>query len=649
MNNSNITTKIFILTSAVALILITISSVLMMSQIPVIQENVVTEKMESLKNLLHSEIEAKKNVGLTNALSIASNENISRAVKIDDRELATKTISSISTLFKNNTNFKNVKIHLHTKDIKSYLRSWKPDKHGDELSSFRGTLVEIKRTKKAFVSFEAGRAGLVLRGVSPLMSKGEYVGSLEFIQGLNSVAKSFDKEGLAFMLLMNNDLLNIATKASTAPSVGNYKLSQEFVNQKFLKASQNIDFEALLKDGVYNDEQFYYTYVHVKDFNNKNLGIFLIAEDTKEVNFAVEASENMIYKSIINMIIIGVILFALIFVILQKLVFKRISKLQVLMEDAIQNNDLTIRAKVTARDEIGSIKICFNTFMDSVSKLVLEAKSSAQENASVSEELSNTSVQISKNIDHSVKIIHETVSRNDQLKMILDVSVTSAEVTEGDISNAQSILHEAKNEITSMTQKVLLTSEAQNELSAKLAALSNEAEQVKEVLTVISDIAEQTNLLALNAAIEAARAGEHGRGFAVVADEVRKLAERTQKSLSEINITVQTIVQSISESSTQILDNTSEIEGLVDVSENASLKINASSNIMDKASEAAKDSSKVSMDIAKNIDVVMSDMHNISEHMDSNLNSANEISSASEHLYKLTDSLNDKLEEFKTD
>jgi len=103
------------------------------------------------------------------------------------------------------------------------------------------------------------------------------------------------------------------------------------------------------------------------------------------------------------------------------------------------------------------------------------------------------------------------------------------------------------------SQNTQTTSDATHEITSSINSMVDQAtevgtqsQEIKNVITIIGDIADQTNLLALNAAIEAARAGEHGRGFAVVADEVRKLAERTQKSLADINISVNTLVQSIS-------------------------------------------------------------------------------------------------------
>jgi methyl-accepting chemotaxis protein len=104
--------------------------------------------------------------------------------------------------------------------------------------------------------------------------------------------------------------------------------------------------------------------------------------------------------------------------------------------------------------------------------------------------------------------------------------------------------------------------------------LAEQTAQIRSIIEMIKDIAEQTNLLALNAAIEAARAGEHGRGFAVVADEVRKLAERTQKSLAEIDVTISVVVQSVSTASDNIKENSQKV---IDLNENA-IKISSLAN-----------------------------------------------------------------------
>ncbi len=314
----------------------------------------------------------------------------------------------------------------------------------------------------------------------------------------------------------------------------------------------------------------------------------------------------------------------------------------------VKTKDLTHTITLRGKNELTEVADNINALTNAIRSTFATSQHSSSENLSVATELSATTLSIAKQAEDASKIVDqttknanlikeemgETVARTNEVsQMAMDASIN--------LSSAQDVL---KQTIESLNQTVE-TDEAMNE---KLNSLTHEAEQVKNVLTVISDIADQTNLLALNAAIEAARAGEHGRGFAVVADEVRKLAERTQKSLVETNATVNVIVQSIIDMSEQMNNNVDRMEKLSKLSSEAENQTDKAVNTLRATVEGMHEVAHKAENNSKRNDMIIDEINKISVMSASNVRSVEEIASAAEHLHHVAAEMTAQISTYKT-
>ena len=251
------------------------------------------------------------------------------------------------------------------------------------------------------------------------------------------------------------------------------------------------------------------------------------------------ANTSLISTGVILAVVVTVLLFGTAVPIVRGIKQSIDDVVRSLKDIAQENGDLTVRIETKSEDEIGELVYWFNQFMDKLQGVVRDVVEASLPLSNLAQNLRGVTEETQRTIDVQQKSATNAKRAVDTMSGSVDGVAHSAAQAASDANEATTAASEGRQIVQQTVTSIQQLAENVRETADVIARLESDSNKVGSVLDVIKGIAEQTNLLALNAAIEAARAGEQGRGFAVVADEVRTLASRTQQSTEEIQSTIE--------------------------------------------------------------------------------------------------------------
>ncbi|WRC70222.1 methyl-accepting chemotaxis protein TlpB [Helicobacter pylori] len=331
-------------------------------------------------------------------------------------------------------------------------------------------------------------------------------------------------------------------------------------------------------------------------------------------------------------------------------IVKRIDEL-VLKINAFSHGDKDLRAKIDVgdrNDEISQVGRGINLFVENARLIMEEIKGISTLNKTSMDQLVQITQETQKSMKDSSTTLNSVKNKATDIASMMNISIEQSQGLRKRLIETQGLVKESKDAIGDLFSQITESAHTEEKLSSQVEQLSRNADDVKSILDIINDIADQTNLLALNAAIEAARAGEHGRGFAVVADEVRNLAGRTQKSLAEINSTIMVIVQEINAVSSQMNLNSQKMERLSDMSKSVQETYEKMSSNL---SSVVSDSNQSMDDYAKSghqIEAMVSDFVEVEKVASKTLADSSDILNIATHVSETTINLDKQVNLFKT-
>ncbi|MFT2112440.1 methyl-accepting chemotaxis protein [Marinomonas sp. 2405UD68-3] len=451
---------------------------------------------------------------------------------------------------------------------------------------------------------------IIISVVANITDKGTFKGVIAGDLSLKEISEAvntlnFNGAGYAFLLDKNGTIV-------THPNGDlNSKPITDLIQGGKPAFSSNL-IENKLLDGT----EVFTSYNPLPNLYGTDWYIGVVLDKSKVLKDVSDFGWTALFSTLISALVCSIILYFLAVRLLQPLQALRESLQKINSGDG----DLTKRLEIVSNDEFGEVSADFNTFIDYLQKLIVEIKSLSSEVRINTDKTESSSAHSASELQIQLSELDQLATAMHQMSATAHDVADSAQTAADRANKADIAAQEGVNIVNRTTTSIIELTDQMGGVVSTINELVNYSNNIESILTVITDIADQTNLLALNAAIEAARAGEQGRGFAVVADEVRTLASKTQESTEQIQKMINQLQVGVRNAEEVILQSRENANATQSVADEASVSLNAIresiveiNNMNVQIATAAEEQSATSNEINRNTTNIRDISQSVSE------------------------------------